>query len=1096
MSQAGIRSVRHAATVAALAVAEALGAQHQNLARNRDTLQRQMEALQGGRRNMKQAAKLESDTASTKSQAEQLENARTEILEGTVPLRCRDVSEVIRLHTLCEVERLMKQDPEMYMQNKWTARVFLMIHDPSVEVRLKALNVIHYWYTNANKRSEKVQEHLNHFAQRTLSHLVERVSDVDAKVATAAARCLRVPSLAERLEDEEFDLVVNLCIGSRDPVTREESALFINSHVFQSPGICTQAPTQKRRGGDKGEDDGADRDVDADVDGEARDQTEANKTDTVVELYNSETSLSMLVEYLENYVGDHLRISERAVNAFWARTPALAHWSTMVNLCLVGESSRSVGVDPITPKQRLCLLYIMEAAVRRADEDSKPDSKGAKSGEISAALAKLTDACTHILPELPRLFELCRSEEHQSLLLSHICKILVEFAVENASQQVLVNAKALCTVLRKAIAEQGSLDTTRYCTDALLALARCFDEAKAAFLDLAKAVHHSCEELLKPESVSHRLEELRLMMGRFVVMCNRGIDMTFGNIDMLERIIALLKSRSKWMQEWQVAKALAEGDAEPACEAPAGAPGVCLTLQLLESAVVAVMWHVRMAFWIESAGGSKAEKKGDASANSDHPTDASTAEAQVSEMLQDVTEVSTLRAKLPRAVSRLRSVLCEVVDSDRSPYCRFHAFSGYLSLLQLAVGVSEKLSLEESCRVEATDYGSWYETVLPEGDMKVLWQYLNSLYVRLSDDERAKATFEPDGQHIQAVDVFPAPSQGTLTSARFLIQSQMEKSHDTEESFNISSELELLFGVLASRMVAEIEMDDVYAGPLGHLVLTQCERSRPKPLRDVGLRLLKRLREMAKTNSELAIQYFRMQEETIIALFESAGIGAASAISAEFTKQRGPQNLPWLERPLFVVLREGVVGCITEDKHRLPLLEVFAAWISREDFMAEAQRKELAADVMQQCGIVGLSGEQEGLITKFLRRVLPPAPPPAPTPSPVPPPAAPAERSPPPAPAPTSASPPAGSPPVDSEPQSTPASTRRIIGKRAVDSPATPADVPMPAPANTSFASPSPTGEAGASANRKISGKRPMLEPSPAASAAVASVSSKKSRRS
>ena len=43
-----------------------------------------------------------------------------------------DVSEVIRVYTLGQLDRLMKVDPEMYMQNKWTARVFLMLHDPHV----------------------------------------------------------------------------------------------------------------------------------------------------------------------------------------------------------------------------------------------------------------------------------------------------------------------------------------------------------------------------------------------------------------------------------------------------------------------------------------------------------------------------------------------------------------------------------------------------------------------------------------------------------------------------------------------------------------------------------------------------------------------------------------------------------------------------------------------------------------------------------------------------------------------------------------------------------------------------------------------------
>ena len=61
-----------------------------------------------------------------------------------MPLRSWDVCEHLRLQTLCWVERLMKHDLEIYLQNRWV-RVFLMLHDSTVDVRLKALNVVHQW---------------------------------------------------------------------------------------------------------------------------------------------------------------------------------------------------------------------------------------------------------------------------------------------------------------------------------------------------------------------------------------------------------------------------------------------------------------------------------------------------------------------------------------------------------------------------------------------------------------------------------------------------------------------------------------------------------------------------------------------------------------------------------------------------------------------------------------------------------------------------------------------------------------------------------------------------------------------------------------
>ena len=42
------------------------------------------------------------------------------------------------------------------------------------------------------------------------------MGDVEPRVAQMALRCLRQKDLAENLKSEEFELVVNLVIGSRD----------------------------------------------------------------------------------------------------------------------------------------------------------------------------------------------------------------------------------------------------------------------------------------------------------------------------------------------------------------------------------------------------------------------------------------------------------------------------------------------------------------------------------------------------------------------------------------------------------------------------------------------------------------------------------------------------------------------------------------------------------------------------------------------------------------------------------------------------------------------------------------------------------------
>ena len=84
---------------------------------------------------------------------------------------------------------------------------------------------------------------------------------------------------------------------------------------------------------------------------------------------------------------EKLRICDRLVGAFWPRSPSLSHWSTMMNLCLVGEGQR-VGQKPISSRQRLALLYIMEAAIRRAEDEVRTG----KPSEREQAATRMNEA--------------------------------------------------------------------------------------------------------------------------------------------------------------------------------------------------------------------------------------------------------------------------------------------------------------------------------------------------------------------------------------------------------------------------------------------------------------------------------------------------------------------------------------------------------------------------------------------------------------------------------------------------------------------------------------------------------------------------------
>eukprot|EP00929_Paragymnodinium_shiwhaense_P009870 TRINITY_DN11424_c0_g1_i8.p1 TRINITY_DN11424_c0_g1~~TRINITY_DN11424_c0_g1_i8.p1 ORF type:complete len:1346 (-),score=342.55 TRINITY_DN11424_c0_g1_i8:43-4080(-) len=990
MSKAPVRSLRHVSTVAALSIAKSLGQHCQALNRTRDTLQTQLSMPAG--KNRRQQAQLEKDARAAAAHSEGMYAARTKLLEGIVPPRSRDVCGEIRLYTLCEVDRLMRQDPEMYIQNRWTARVFLMVHDPNVDVRLKALGVIHQWFASTS-HSAAVQEHLAGFATRCLSHLVERTADVDSRVAAAAIRCLRLPTLSEKLEDSEFDRIVNLCVGGRDAEVRQEAALFINAHVFQDPGICN-LPSQPK--GRRQEDDGDRGDG---LDGDREPEPEEN-ADNVRELYNSETSISMLMEFLESYVGDRLRNTERVVNAFWGLAPSLWHWSTMVNLCLVGETKRA-GLEPIPPVQRLGLLYIMEAAVRRAEEDLQ----STRPAEKDAAVKRFNDACAQIIPEMPRLMEVCRPHSQMFLLLSHVCKTLVEHAVDSAQNQVLVNAPAMCHGLQRAINGQLSMDTVKYCVDALVALARCFDEAKTAFLDLSKNLHHVCSELLAPENVTDRAEDLRIAMARYLILSNRAIDMTFGSPQVLARVCDLLQSRGEWMQQSQAAAeafqqarkklqaakdaaaakeaaakekeageeqpageeggdmAVQEEEVPPKPEHPAGVPDARLTLKLLEAALTTVFWHVRIVYWVVEAESAQDGEK------------AGVAKAEVTDMLQGLGDFGKMKDALPSSIARVRELAAGLVAHDRHPVVRFHAFNLYTSLCQYSVGVSEKVNLEvvEDGEEPMFGPGNTYEVVVPTNHMQALWNYLNDFYDRLTGIDLNVSSFEPEGMRVPAVDIHPAPSKGTMSSARFAVQAAMEAigkvEGDDEEDVTLTTTQELTFAVLASRAVQESEVEDIYAGPMGMLLVVQCDRSRPKPLREEAFRHLRRFRELARTTEDYAVLYYEFQKKAVGCLFDCAGVEAAQSLCKAFTAQWGPRQLPWLERPFFMVLMDAILGSVAPDLKQLPLLDVWLTWVKGDEFLPHARATELAKRLQQHCTALNIDCQQNEVLARTLRRL-------------------------------------------------------------------------------------------------------------------------------
>eukprot|EP00971_Amphidinium_carterae_P321656 6393695-Amphidinium_carterae.1 len=288
-------------------------------------------------------------------------------------------------------------------------------------------------------------------------------------------------------------------------------------HVFQDPGICTASQLY---GSKQGKSDGR----------------EDSSGSSLTTMLNSETCISMLVEFLEGYLAESLRYTDRVVKAFWGKAPCLEHWNTMVMLCLLGESSAAV-IEPITARQRSCVLHLMEAGLRVAYEEA---IKGGIKGH-----GQLEKACELIFPELPRLFEVCGADAEQMLLLSNVAKMLLEFASECSAVQVRINSKAMCSELCKCIRTQTAMDTVRLAVLALLALSRCFDEVGVEAVELAMQMGRECKELLS--DVASNRSSARLVLLRCVVLGNAGLDVSTLETSLLRKIVDLLKRRSDVM---------------------------------------------------------------------------------------------------------------------------------------------------------------------------------------------------------------------------------------------------------------------------------------------------------------------------------------------------------------------------------------------------------------------------------------------------------------------------------------------------------------------------------------------------------------------
>jgi len=333
---------------------------------------------------------------------------------------------------------------------------------------------------------------------------------------------------------------------------------------------------------------------------------------------------------------------------------------------------------------------------------------------------------------------------------------------------------------------------------------------------------------------------------------------------------------------------------------------------------------------------------------------------------------ATIRPELPSIASNLRSVCAELLTADTNPYVRFQAFSCYMCLVQLAVGVSDKMCLEfpgDDRSLEASSWAGTFPVHIPTAHMNALGQYLNNLYDRLSGALVQEVPYDADVYHCSAPVLHQAPPQHGMTSLHFLWHDF--RKHSQEENRDcqaIDPERELFLAVVSSRMVLESELESIYAGPIGLMLLTQCERGRPQPLQEVALRLFRRLRELARSAEHFAAEYYRMQRNAVDTVFETKSLAAAASLATTFILHGGPLVLAWLEKAFYDFIASAALSCITPDGSRLPLLVVYGSWPKRGQLPA-VRCSVLAAEMKARCEASGFDGRSDARVAGFLGRL-------------------------------------------------------------------------------------------------------------------------------
>mmetsp|Transcript_75616 Transcript_75616/g.244840 ORF Transcript_75616/g.244840 Transcript_75616/m.244840 type:complete len:1182 (-) Transcript_75616:76-3621(-) len=461
LAECQFRSVRHAASVAALHIVEGLGVQCNSLSEFCGTAAMQIrdaEAQGASSRFATLSAEHEQATRTMQS----LAAARDAMGVALLSRRTKDVDPEVRRSCFEAFRRWASADIETFLTQQWTRYLHFGLSDRDPKTRAAVLSALEELLKdNPSVAPHAIQGLVEHIRPRILA----RCHDVDPQVGAAAIRCTAAIAARNLLGEEEFDPVIDL-VWDPDARRSTEAASFVTRFVLSEDVI--DYPTSGLSAGHllpAGSSGGAAR-----------------------------RKVMMLLQFLGEYTEGHFQLVDRLVASLWKRASCLEDWETIANLALPG------GEHALTGNIHTALVHLAEATVRLAAHDVASDNGSAH------AEAVLDRAARALSARLPAFFTACQSEpaamRRAASLYRHIlghCSARRNQGGAGAFCDGLLagpQGEAAAEALKTAFMRQPDPDTLEYIAEAFAYLLDLSERARPVILDLTGFLHEKMMKLV------------------------------------------------------------------------------------------------------------------------------------------------------------------------------------------------------------------------------------------------------------------------------------------------------------------------------------------------------------------------------------------------------------------------------------------------------------------------------------------------------------------------------------------------------------------------------------------------------------------------